>query len=253
MARVNLLTARIVAGVSALFWAVGFFGIVDLLVVVVNDPGWRESYLLEAGWGVLFTVLVAAPLVALAVRPTQGVQLAQLLAVAVAMAVAAVWSGYLLQLIPAAGVAVNALVIAALTGARFVGPPLDPWLRWLVVAGAVGGGAFAASAVDNHPMTRPDITWGLDHLPMQAALGLSVITVGMVATAALGGRVSGWRVPVWTLAVAVGWVGYWSTVYPDVAGSMGRGFGWSAVAWAVAFVAVAETQARRTAPAGAAA
>ena len=245
----HLLAARAVAGVSALFWGIAFFGLADLLVVVVNDPDWRDSYLLEAGWGVLFTFLVAVPLVAVAVRPTQGVHLAQLLAVAVAIAAAAVWSGYLPQLIPAALVAGNALVIAALTGARFVGPPLDPMLRWLVVAGAVGGGAFAAMAVDNHPMTVPDLTWGLDHLPMQAAVGLAVITVGMVATAGVGGRVSGWRVPVWTLAATVGWVGYWSTAYPDVEGSLGRGFGWSAVAWAVAFVVVAESQARRTASA----
>ncbi|MGZ5417404.1 MAG: hypothetical protein ACXWDI_09510 [Nocardioides sp.] len=244
-----LRAARVVAGVTAALWAVGFFGIIDLLVVVAEDGGTTAFFMLEAGWGALVTFLIAAPLVALSVQPTQGVHLAQLLAVAVAIAAAAVWSGYLPQLIPAVLVAGNALVIAALTAARFVGPPLDPWLRWLVVAGAVGGGAFAAMAVDNHPMTVPDITLGLDHLPMQAAIGLAVITVGMVATAGVGGRVPGWRVPVWTLAATIGWVGYWATVHPGLEGSPGRGFGWSAVAWAVAFVAVAESQARRTAPA----
>ena len=66
---VSLRGARVVAGLSALFWAVPMFGLVDLLVVVVNDPGWRESYLLEAGWGVLFAVLVAGPLAVYAVRP----------------------------------------------------------------------------------------------------------------------------------------------------------------------------------------
>lgn len=245
----NLTAARVVAGMTAALWAVGFFGIIDLLVVVAEDRDTTPFFMLEVGWGALVTFLIAVPLVALAVQPTQGVHLAQLLAVAVAVAAAAVWSGYLPQLVPAGLVAGNAVAIAALTGARFVGPPLDPWLRWLVVAGAVGGGAFAAMAVDNHPMTVPDITLGLDHLPMQAAIGLAVITVGMVATAGVGGRVPGWRVPVWTLAVTVGWVGYWSTVYPDLQGSLGWGLGWSAVAWSVAFVAVAESQARRTAPA----
>ena len=108
----------------------------------------------------MVTFLIAAPLVALAVRPTQGVHLAQLLAVAVAVTAAAVWTGYLPQLVPAVLVAVNALVIAALTGGTVRGSAAGPWLRWLVVAGAVGGGAFAAMAVDNHPMTVPDITWG---------------------------------------------------------------------------------------------
>ena len=244
----NLKAARIVAGVSALFWAVPFFGLVDLLVVLVNDPDWRESYLLETGWGVLFTLLVAAPLVAFTVRPAVGggIVVAQLLAVAVAMAAAALWTGYWAQLVPAAMVAGDAVLVGALAGVRYGAPPVDRALRLLVVAGAVLGGAFSAGLVDSYPSPRPDITLGLDHLPMQVSLGLTMITVGAVAAGAVGGRAAGWRVPVWTLAVAIGWVGGWSVVYPDVEGSMGRGLGAAAVAWAVAFAGVAEWRARRT-------
>jgi hypothetical protein len=245
---VSLRVARTVAGVSALFWAVPFFGLVDLLVVLVNDPDWRASYLLETGWGVLFAVLVAAPLAAFAVRPGlgAGVVVAQLLAVAVAVAAAALWTGYPVQLVPAALLAGDAVLVGALAGVRPVAPPVDRVLRLLVVAGAVIGGAFSAALVDHHPSARPDITLGLDHLPMQVSLGLAMITVGAVAAAAVGGRSRGWRLPVWTLAPGVAWLGGWSVVYPDLEGSMGRGLGAAAVAWAVVFLVTAEVRVRRT-------
>ena len=247
----NLVGTRIVAGVVALFWLVGFFGLIDLLVVVENDPDWHDSYLLEAGWGALFTFLVAGPQLALAARRSvaPGVVVAELLAVAVAITGAALWSGSLPLLVAAVLVAANALLLGAMSEVRRAFPPLDRALRILVVVGAALGGAFAARVLADHPMAEPDITNGLDHLPMQAALGLAMATVGAVAAAAVGGRVPGWRVPVWTLALAVGWVGGWSIVYPDLAGSMGAGLGVAAVAWAVLFAGVAEWRARRRTPA----
>lgn len=242
--------ARAIAALSGMVWLVLFFGLADLLVVVVNDPGWRESYLLEAGWGVLFGLLVAVPLLAYAIRPSigSGVVVAQLLAVAAAVAAAAVWSGHPGQLVPAALVSGNALMLGVVAGVRYVPPPVDGALRLLVIAGAVGGGAFAAGLVENHPMVHPDITWGLDHLPMQAAIGLVVVSLGAVAAGAVGGRAAGWRVPVWTLVGSIGWLGWWSAVYPDVPGSMDTGLGRAAVIWAVAFAGTAEWRARRTAP-----
>lgn len=244
----NLKAARIVAGLSALFWAFPMFGLIDLLVIVVHDPSWRESYLLETGWGAIFGILVAAPLTIFAVRPAvgAGVVVAEMVAVSVAMAVAALWTGYLAQLVPAALVAVSAGLVGALARVRFSAPPVDRALRLLVVAAAVLGGAYSAALVEDHPMFRPDITNILDHLPMQATLGLAMITVGAVAAGAVGGQVAGWRVPVWTLAVAIGSVGWSSVVYPHLPGSMGRGLGAAAVAWAVAFAGVAEWRSRRT-------
>lgn len=244
----HVTAARIVSAVTALFWALPMFGVIDLLVVVVNDPGWHDSYLLETGWGVLFTVLVAAPLAVFAVRPAvgAGVVVAQLLAVAVAVAAAALWTGYLPQLVVGLLLAGNGAAVAALTRVRWAAPPVDAVLRLLVVAAAVLGGAFAARSVDAHPMTHPDITLGLDHLPMQASLGLAMITVGAVAAGAVGGGAAGWRVPVWTLSLAVGWTGCWSVVYPGVPGSMGVGLGVAAVAWSVLFAAAGEWRARRT-------
>lgn len=247
----NLVGTRIVAGVVALFWLVPFFGLIDLLVVVENDPEWHESYLLEAGWGALFTFLVAGPQVALAARRSvaPGVVVAELLAVAVAITGAVLWSGSMPLLVAAVLVAANALLLGAMSEVRRAFPPLDRALRILVVVGAALGGAFASGVLADHPMADPDITNGLDHLPMQAALGLAMATVGAVAAAAVGGRVPGWRVPVWTLVLAVGWVAGWSIVYPDLAGSMGSGLGTAAVVWAGLFAGVAEWRARRRTPA----
>jgi hypothetical protein len=61
--------ARVFAALAALFWAVLFFGILDLSVVPSGDVRFYEHYLLETGWGLLFTFLVPLPLLAWAVRP----------------------------------------------------------------------------------------------------------------------------------------------------------------------------------------
>jgi hypothetical protein len=61
--------ARAFAAVSALWWSVLFFGIIDLTVPFDQDPRFLDNFLLETGWGLLYTFLVAAPLLALALRP----------------------------------------------------------------------------------------------------------------------------------------------------------------------------------------
>ncbi len=82
-------TVRAVTALSAAFWLLPFFGLIDLSVIVEQGPGWRPVYLLELGWGVLSVVLVGAPLAVAAVLGVSGVLSAQLLAVALAVAAAA--------------------------------------------------------------------------------------------------------------------------------------------------------------------
>ena len=43
--------ARGLSAALAFFWAVLFFGIIDLTVVFDQLPDFYESYLLETGWG----------------------------------------------------------------------------------------------------------------------------------------------------------------------------------------------------------
>ena len=50
--------ARWIAGVSAFFWAGPYFGLTDLITALTQDERFADTLVLEAGWGLLFTVLV---------------------------------------------------------------------------------------------------------------------------------------------------------------------------------------------------
>lgn len=65
----KLLAARIVAVVGAVFWGWLFYGVQDTLTVFVEGEDFATHYVMESGWGKLFLVLVAVPLVGLACRP----------------------------------------------------------------------------------------------------------------------------------------------------------------------------------------
>jgi hypothetical protein len=89
-----------------------------------------------------------------------------------------------------------------------------------------------------------DITAGLSHWPMQAALSL-----GLLATAGLVGlRQTGWQVSAWTVTVGAGWMGVLSTAHPHDAGSFGLLGGVAAILWAILFAAATVRSTRRAQP-----
>ncbi len=116
--RAALGVARTLAVVTALFWAVPFFGLVDLAVPILETPGFYEAYLLETGWGVLYTFLVAMPLLVLAVAPRWVLPLLGLAVVAASLAVTAVVAASWVQLALAAAIALNAGLLATLVRHR---------------------------------------------------------------------------------------------------------------------------------------
>ena len=85
---------------------------------------------------------------------------------------------------------------------------------------------------------RDDDTWGVDHWPTQAALGLAVAAVAVAVALGVRGRWTGTAVSAGCIAVAAGWFGYWSTVYPNHAGSAGEAWGMALIAWAFVFAGV---------------
>jgi hypothetical protein len=89
--------------------------------------------------------------------------------------------------------------------------------------------AYGAPLIGNATDVE-DITNGVSHYPMQASLGYAV--VGVVALAA----VTRSRLPAWTVAFAVAWLGVESVVYPHLPASLGTVGGALAVAWAVLVV-----------------
>lgn len=87
---------------GAVAWGYVFFGLTDLLVIFI-DPGFYAVFLLETGWGLLFLVLVAVPLIAVVIRPRSPVLLVQVLAVAAGVAVAAVITPAVVAAVPSGG------------------------------------------------------------------------------------------------------------------------------------------------------
>ena len=231
--------ARVVAGLAAVLWGFFWFGLIDLLVVVTQDERFHQHYLMESGWGLLYLVLVAAPYVVLVVRPGQPVAVAQLWVCSVAVLLGGVWAW---QLPPV----LNGLAMLASTAlVGWLGRAGVPaWRRPGPVEGLLAALAVPAALVYGWPLARnqtltEDITNGVSHFPMQAALGLAVAGVALLAA------VTAARLPAWTVGVTVVWIGLESVVYPDLVGSLGVLAGWLAVVWAVLLVAAVERAARR--------
>jgi len=257
----HAVAARAVAAASAFFWAFIFFGLIDLVVPVDETPGFYESYLLETGWGALYTFLVGAAFVSLATRPEMIMPVAQVVLAAMCLAVTALAAGSWAQLVPAMLLAVNCYAFLALAGDRAWLPAgwyrlrLDPVVGVVAVALVPPAVLFVVDMVTGYREGRPpldDDTWGIDHWPTQAALGLTVAAVAVAVAAAVRARWSGTRVSAGCVAVAAGWFGYWSAIYPGHAGSAGQAWGIALIFWACAFSGVVgwrlATVARRRVP-----
>src|SRR3954453_18307735 len=104
---------RVLAGLFGLFWGFFFYGLIDLLAFAQGEQ-FHAALLLSTGWGLLFLFLVAAPLGALAVRPSavSPAALAQVTLVAAAVIAAAALSASPRYLLVAAGLVVTVTALA---------------------------------------------------------------------------------------------------------------------------------------------
>jgi hypothetical protein len=241
---------RVLAVLAAVFWAGVFYGLIDLSVPMSQDERFYDGYLLETGWGLLFTVLVAVPCVLWAVHPGAAVFPRQLIAIAVVIAAVGLAASAGGQVRISCILALAAVVTAAPSGlllkrslrrhhhsqewrARLV--PIA-----LVTAAAAGGIAYAAVMLGAYRTGDPrdEITMGLSHLPMQAALGVSVAAAACLAVLAEAARLPCSRAAALPPAVAAAWLGALSVAYPDHLGSLGTVGGVLAMLWGLAFAAV---------------
>jgi hypothetical protein len=192
---------------------------------------------MESGWGLLFLVLVAVPLVGLAFRPRTPVLVAQVGTVGVAVAAGALLAGSAAHLLPAAGLLLTALVVATLTrlGVRSHRLRVDRPLAVLALVATVPALGYAWHMATS--TVAVEQTVNLDHYPIQAALGVAIVLLGGLV-AVTEDWPFGW-VTTATLAVTVGWMGIESAVYPHQLGSFGTTWGWLAVGWALAVLLVA--------------
>jgi hypothetical protein len=231
------LSARVLAGPLAVFWGFAFYGLIDLLAFA-QGPAFHPALMLSTGWGLLFLVLVAAPLAAAALRARYlSTAIGPVAVVGVAVAVAAGLSGSPRHLLVAGGLLGSAAVLAALRPAApstARAPRRTSWAAGLLVVLAAGPAcAYAWSAARTTGTgTLTDDTWGLDHWPVQAAYPLAVLGVAALAAA----RPAGSRLPTWTAGVAAAWFGTVCWLEPDLVGSPGRMWATLVLIWAVAFV-----------------
>jgi hypothetical protein len=243
MHRPTFLAARVVAAIGALFWGYFFFGVQDALTVFVEGDDFAAHYVMESGWGLLFLALVAIPLVGVAFRPQSAVLVAQVAVVGVAVLLGAVLAGSAAHLIPGAGVLLTALAVAGC--AHLDVRQLRLQVDWALVAcvaiavvpAVVYARRMASSTAD------VEITWNLDHYPIQAGLAIAVVLIAAVI--AVANRSPGIRLATVTLVVTVAWIGLESVVYPHRLGSLGTTWGWIATGWAIAFLFLAVRNIRK--------
>lgn len=226
-----MILRRVVAGLLAGFWALPWFGVIDLLTAVLRDPDFTHGYALELGWGLFHLVLVAGPLVALVVRPRATVPVTMLAVATASVLVAAAWGWSGRVALEGVGLAVTTLLVGRPSIPRGR-PALAPLtLAVLGLPFALWYAATWVNAMDATP-SLDDITNGISHYPLQAAFALTL--VGVCALLAFR------RSTLAALAVAVCAVGFGveSMIDPQLDASLGVAGGIALAAWGVAVAVV---------------
>ena len=237
--------ARIVTIVVALFWGVLFFGVIDLITVPIQDETFYQHYLIETGWGLLYTLLVMVPLILWAVRPQWRVFPQQVFVVAAAVLLTGLLTPAPRQVLVALLLALS--VVPSVVASRALWPVrglsvrgVDRTLLVLVALAAVGAVTYAVQMIAAARAGKPDDdTWGLMHLPMQAGFGLALAGTAATTVLAAGAHAVGWRLSTLPTAVCAVWFGVVSILYPDHLGSVGEPAGVAVIVWGVVWSAVA--------------
>ncbi|WNB86476.1 hypothetical protein [Cellulomonas sp. ATA003] len=221
--RAQMIPARVVAVVLALFSAVILMGLIDLFTL----PGWvDQSFVwevpLEASWGSLFTFFLAGGYAWVAINPrAPWPALVQLAISGLALLVGATAGADWRPLALAVGVGVSALVLW-----RLVGRPAPefggrPSVHWAVLAvAALGVPLWWPYALTAFAQSRAgvlgSITQGIEHWPVQGAVGVAVVLGSLVLAIWDDGR------PLLRVAVSLTavYIGMAELAYPDRAGAM---------------------------------
>lgn len=234
--------ARLLASVLALVAAVLFMGLIDLATL----PGWVNQEFewpvpLEVSWGSLFTFFLAGGYVWVAAvphRPEPG--LVQIAIASVALAFSAAAGSDVRPLWVAAGAAVSALVLATMTQRTSEGGA-SSWSvnGWMLGLAALGMFLWLPYTIEALEASRAgitgDITNGIEHWPVQGALGAALMLGSLLAGLWDPGRTP-LRV---ACCLSAAFVGMAQLAYPDRAGAMdGDLWGIGVVLWAVLFALV---------------
>jgi hypothetical protein len=235
--------ARIWAGFAAAFWAIGFFGIYDLAIVVGPAEEVVDLVGLEASWGVLFTLIIGGAFLAIAASPASPwPALVLLFMVSTALLLAAAYSYDAGPLVLALILTPMTLVLFGLSRGQW--PPLprqqrSPSLPLLVLACASAllwwSYATEALAAAQIPEIRDDVVWGFSHWPVQGALGLVMVFAVLVMAFWPASRpLFGGSCGLSSMVLGGAWL-----AYPDSVGAVDSApLAWGAVLWGLAVMIV---------------
>jgi hypothetical protein len=236
--------ARALAGLFALSWLIlPGFGLIDLSVTWSSE--WPQ--VLEAGWGLFFTVLVGAAFVLVALHPADSkAGIVQLGTAALCLAVASAATGEWRLLALAGAVAVEAALVSVLVRPAWQASRRGKSVPLLVLAAAaiVPWTVYAVHMWRLNGGDRPDgdQTLGIDHFSVQGALGLALALLPVASAL--------WRelvafVPI-CAGVSAAYLGLVSLGWPDAAGALGTVWSALALAWGLALAGTAPAALRRT-------
>ncbi|MGM0929127.1 MAG: hypothetical protein ACQEXN_05405 [Actinomycetota bacterium] len=181
---------RIFAVLAVLFWAIlPGFGLIDLSTMFVEDSFFAEVAALETSWGVLITFAVALPFGWVAFRPRDIGPVLALLWLTTAALLLAALLGFSVGPVVMAGV-LGAMSLGLLWSARRAGVQYEKlvlsvdWpLLVLAVLALPFWAAYAWYALDFSRTTgsEPEYwTMGIDHWPVQGALGLTLAATSLL-------------------------------------------------------------------------
>ncbi len=111
-----------------------------------------------------------------------------------------------------------------------------PMLLMVAVAAAPLLGFAAVNVAVQRQVARGDIHWQVGHYGFMAAIGITIVAVGVLA----GLRPPGWRLSAWTAGGLAALLGALSLVYPESVSSLSPAWSLAAIAWGAGFVAVGE-------------
>ena len=215
------------------WWLFPGFGVIDL--TVTWDPEW--PVMLEAGWGVLFTVGVGLPFLVVAIRPGLArASLAQLYVVTAALFVGALaglepqsWWIFAMLLLEVP------LIFAMAPSARLRRGPTQAPLLGLSVIATPAALIYAWDMADLNRLSLPngDITNFVDHYAVQTALALALIALPAVAALWPDTR----RLLGTSTALMAGYLGLVSYSWPGEYGGFSAGWSVAVMLWAAAVLA----------------
>lgn len=236
---VRRVATSVLSGLFALSWVVlPGFGAIDLSVT------WNAEWpqVLEAGWGLFATVIVAASFARLAVgRGASMPAVSQLVVATSCLAASAVVAREAELLVLVALLGLETAIVAGLVAATLRHetqsrpPGLSRRLLLVAGAGAVPWLAYALRmwSLNREDRTDSDVTLGIDHYSVQGALALLLAVLPVWAAARADLRPF---VPVCT-GIAASYLGLVSLAWPNAAGALGQAWSIAAIAWGLALLA----------------